>query len=104
MFEIKDVFNEPVSLTRDVWAAIVKKHPEVDGLDGEIKLTIFQPDKVVKSVYDERVNLYYKYFEKIFKGKLLVVVVKKLSRYEKYVTTAYITDKRKGGEVIWPRN
>lgn len=104
MFEIKDIFNEPVSLTRDVWTNVVRKHPEVDRLEREIKLTIFQPDKVVKSVYDERVNLYYKYFAKIFKGKLLVVVVKRLSYREKYVTTVYITDKRKGGEIIWPKN
>lgn len=103
MLEIKDVFNEQVKLTENAWKEIVKKHPEINGLKSDIALTISHPEIIVKSIYDERVTLYYRYFPHIFKGKLLVVVVKRLSQYEKYIATVYITDRRKGGEVIWPR-
>lgn len=103
MLEIKDVFNEQIRLSEDVWRDIIKKHPEVEDLESDIALTISHPEVVVKSVYDERVTLYYRYFPDILKGKLLVVVVKRLSQYEKYVVTVYVTDKRKGGEIIWPR-
>lgn len=103
MLEIKDVFNEQVKLAEDVWRDIFKKHPEVRGLKLDIALTVSHLEVVVKSIYDERITLYYRYFPNIFSGKLLVVVVKRLSQDEKYVATVYITDKRKGGEVIWPK-
>lgn len=103
MLEMKDVFNEQVKLTEDVWTDIIKKHPEVKRLKPDIALTISHPEVIIKSIYDERMTLYYRYFPNIFSGKLLVVIVKRLSQNEKYIATVYITDKRKGGEVIWPR-
>ncbi|MFA4889917.1 MAG: hypothetical protein WC628_10170 [Candidatus Omnitrophota bacterium] len=103
MLEIKDVFSEQVKLIENAWKDIIKKHPEVKDLKSEIAMTISHPEVIVKSVYDERVTLCYRYFPDIFKGKLLVVVVKRLSQQEKYVATVYITDVRKGGEIIWPR-
>lgn len=103
MLEVKDVFNEQVKLIEGVWKDIIKKHPEVEALKSEIVLTVSHPEVIVKSVYDERVTLYYRYFPHIFKGKLLVTVVKRLSQHEKYIATVYITDARKGGEIIWPR-
>ena len=30
-----------------------------------------------------------------------IEVVKRVSRAERYVATAYVTDKRKGGEILW---
>lgn len=104
MIDIKDVFDERVKLVKEVWVDIVKKHLEVEGLKAKIALTISHPEVITRSAYNERVSLYYRYFPNIFKGKLLVVVVKKLSGYEKYVATVYITNKRKGGEIVWPRN
>ena len=103
MLEIKDIFNEQVRLIEGAWKDIVKKHPEVKDLKSEIALTISHPEVIIKSVYDTRVTLYYRYFPAIFKGKLLVVAVKRLSQQEKYIATVYITDRRKGGEIIWPR-
>lgn len=103
MLEIKDVFGEQVKLIENAWKDIIKKHAEVKDLKSEIALTISHPEVIVKSVYDERVTLYYRYFPNIFKGKLLVVVVRRLRQYEKYIATVYITDRRKGGEIIWPK-
>ena len=100
---IKDVFGEGIRLSEETWNDIVKKHPEVKSLKSEIALTISHPEVIIKSVYDARVTLYYRYFPTIFKGKLLVVAVKRLSQQEKYIATVYITDRRKGGEIIWPR-
>lgn len=89
-------------MTKRCWRDIVKKHPEVQGLESGVALAISHPEVIVKSLYDERMSLYYRYFPNILKGKILVVVVKTISQQEKYVATVYITDKRKGGEIIWP--
>lgn len=102
MLEINDVFGEKVKLSGDSWKDIVKKHPEVESLESAISLTLSHPEVVTKSIYNDKVSLYYRFLPNIFKGKLLVVVVKRLTQHEKYIATVYITDKRKAGEIIWP--
>ena len=103
MLEIKDVLGETVRLTKEVWDVIVIKHPELRNLKSYIAVTLSNPEVITRSFYDERVVLYYRYFPAILRGKFLVVVVKKVSNAERYVATAYITDKRKGGEILWLR-
>ena len=103
MLEIKDIFGEVLKLTDEVWDAVIIKHPEVKSLKSYIARTVSEAEVVARSVYNERVVLYYRYFPGILKGKFMVVVVKRVTHNEKYVATIYITDKRKGGELLWPK-
>jgi hypothetical protein len=100
-FKIRDVFGAEVILTEFAWQDIQFKHPEVRGLEEKVGRTIREPEVVVRSVYDERVVLCYSFFEEILGGKYLVVVVKTIAKGKKYVSTVYITDRRKGGEIVW---
>jgi hypothetical protein len=101
IIQINDVLGKAVLLTGSVWQDIQIKHPEVKGLEERIKETISQPEVITKSLYDERVWLYYRFFKEVLKGKYLVVIVKSVSKEENYISTIYVTDKRRGGEVVW---
>jgi hypothetical protein len=45
--------------------------------------------------------LYYKFYSSIFRGKFLLVAVKKSLRA--FVLTCYITDEIKKGELVWQK-
>jgi len=67
-----------------------------DELSGALK----EPDIVKNSANDEDVVLFYRFYEHIYKGKYMCVVVK---LNEKLIITAYITDRIKRGDVIWTK-
>ena len=91
-----------IELTEERWKYIILKHPEVKLYYDEIDFVLANPEVVKISKRDKNVLLYYKYFSKIFDGKYLLVVVKKNKR--DFIITIYITDKIKGGEVIWEKS
>ena len=66
-----------------------------------LKETLEEPELIKRSVYDENVILIYKYYEHIYNGKYMCVVVTLDNRL---VVTAYITDRIKDGEIIWTKN
>ena len=85
-----DVLDEEVILTALVRAVILTKHPEVADFIERIE-----------SIRDERVVLYYRYEAEVFAGKWIVVVVKRIDR--NFISTIYVTDQIKSGEVIWTK-
>ncbi len=101
MKTLKDCFGHSVRLTDERLAHILE-HPEMQGMAAEIKRVLIQPQLVRRSRSAASVRLFYEFYaQTIVGGKWLCVVVK----YEKndaFVVTAYLTDKPKAGEDLWP--
>jgi myo-inositol-1-phosphate synthase len=68
-----------------------------------IKETIAHPIKVVQSTSDKSARLYYRYYLGTKVGDKYLCVVVKVSLNDAFVLTAYLTDKIKKGEILWPR-
>jgi len=72
------------------------------GMDAEIEKVLRQPQLVRRSRTDEAVRLFYEFYARtIVGGKWLCVVVKYWEK-DAFVVTAYLTDKPKSGEDLWP--
>lgn len=94
-----DALDEEIALTEQVRTTILSKHPEVADFIDQIEVVLREPDEIRRSIWDDRVVLYYRYETEILNGKWIVVVVKRVDR--NFVSTIYATDKLKSGEVIW---
>ena len=98
---LQDCFGHDVRLTDERLAHIVE-HPEMGGMAGEIERVLRQPQFVRRSRTDESVRLFYEFYaQTIVGGKWLCVVVK-YGESDAFVVTAYLTDKPKAGEDLWP--
>ena len=68
----------------------------------EIEKVLLQPQLVRCSRTDQAVRLFYEFYARtIVGGKWLCVVVKYVDN-DAFVVTAYLTDKPKAGENLWP--
>src|SRR3989338_1756475 len=94
IFEVTDKTGRKIRLTKEQWAHIRKKHPEVEN-SNEVGETIINPDKITYPKFDEAIGCYYKYFkQRPSPDKFLLVLVKYLNG-DGYVITAYYEDKKK---------
>ena len=78
-------------------------HPEMEGLEPDTKNALREPQLVIRSATDESVQLYYYYIQKTLVGAKWLCIVVKYTQEDAFVLTAYLTDKPKQGEQIWPR-
>ena len=97
-----DYQNKQIRLTDERLAHILQ-HPEVKALESEIEKGLLKPEFVVCSKTDVNVSLYYRYYLKTKVGDKWLCVVVKDVEYDRFVLTAYLTDKIKTGEVIWQK-
>lgn len=68
----------------------------------EVERVLLQPQLVRLSRSDAAVKLFYEFYaQTIVGGKWLCVVVK-YAENDAFVVTAYLTDKPKAGEDLWP--
>ena len=68
----------------------------------EVERVLLQPQLVRRSRSDAAVKLFYEFYaQTIVDGKWLCVVVKYVEN-DAFVVTAYLTDKPKAGEDLWP--
>ncbi|MGH7953423.1 MAG: DUF4258 domain-containing protein [Limisphaerales bacterium] len=101
MKTLKDCFGHAVRLTDERLAHILE-HAEMQGMAAEIERVLLQPKLVRRSSTDEEVRLFYEFYaQTIVGGKWLCVVVK-YPENDAFVVTAYLTDKPKAGEDLWP--
>ena len=101
MKAITDCFGHSVRLTDERLAHILE-HPEMKDMGAEIERVLRQPQLVRRSRSDETVRLFYEFYaQTIVGGKWLCVVVK-YAENDAFVVTAYLTDKPKAGEDLWP--
>src|SRR5712692_1115201 len=101
MKTLRDCFGRQVRLTDERLAHILD-HPERKEMDGEMERMLLQPQFVRRSRSDQAVRLFYEFYaQTIVGGKWLCVVVK-YAENDAFVVTAYLTDKPKAGEDLWP--
>lgn len=96
-----DCFGRAVRLTSERIAHILDR-TEMRNMREEIIRTLQAPAEVRISRSDANVRLFYEFYSRTTVGdKWLCVVVKYLAA-DAFVITAYLTDKLKAGESIWP--
>jgi hypothetical protein len=101
MKTLKDCFGHSVRLTDERLAHILE-HAEMKGMAAEIERVLREPQLVRRSRSDKAVRLFYEFYvQTIVGGKWLCVVVKYVEN-DAFVVTAYLTDKPKAGEDLWP--
>ena len=101
MKTLQDCFGDQIRLTDERLAHILE-HPEMKDMSEEIERVLRQPQWVRRSRTDEAVRLFYEFYaQTIVGGKWLCVVVK-YAENDAFVVTAYLTDKPKAGEDLWP--
>jgi hypothetical protein len=72
-------------------------------METEIERVLREPQLVRRSSSDEAVRLFHGFYpETLVGGKWLCVVVKYITN-DTFVITAYLTDKPKSGEDLWPK-
>jgi len=102
MRTLNDCFGNTVRLTDERLGHILQ-HPEMHGFESAIENALNGPDQVRQSRSDASVSLFYGFHEQTSVGaKWLCVVVKNLEA-DAFVVTAYLTDKPKAGELLWPK-
>jgi hypothetical protein len=101
MKTLQDCFGRQVRLTDERLAHILE-HPEMRAMGSEIEQVLRQPQLVRRSILDAAARLFYEFYaQTIVGGKWLCVVVK-YAEDDAFVVTAYLTDKPKAGEDLWP--
>jgi hypothetical protein len=102
MKTLTDYQGRAVRLTDERLAHILE-HPEMVEMEPKLEETLREPQRVVRSRTDTDAALNYRlYFNTLVGDKWLCVVVKYLES-DAFVLTAFLTDKPKTGEVLWPR-
>lgn len=98
----KDFEGKAIRLTTERLRHI-REHPEMRGLAGQIKEVLAHPLKVVQSVSDPEVRLYYRFYFSTKVGDKYLCVVVKMRGDDAFVLTAYLTDTLKKGVMVWPK-
>lgn len=101
IFEAVLKFSKKIALTRQAYEHISERHPEVSGQLEKMKETLINPQVIRKSMYDEKVWLFYRFFSKTPVSQKYLMVAVKLYNGEGIVITSYFTDKIKMGDEIW---
>lgn len=98
---LEDCFGHPVRLTDERLAHILE-HPEMAEMEAEIVRVLRQPQFVRRSRSDATVRLFHEYYAQTLVGGKWLCVVVKYPPDDAFVVTAYLTDKPKAGEDLWP--
>ncbi len=98
---LQDCFGHQVRLTHERLGHILE-HPEMKGLAAEIERILRQPQLVRRSRSDAAVRLFYEFYAQTTVGGKWLCVVVKYEENDAFVVTAYLTDKPKAGEDLWP--
>lgn len=99
---VHDCFGRSVRLT-DERIAHILQHQEMADMEAEIDRVLQTPSEVRISRSDGTVQLFYEYYAKTRVGGKWLCVVVKYASVDGFVVTAYLTDRLKTGETIWPK-
>src|SRR5436189_137305 len=102
MKQLRDFQNRTVRLT-DERLRHVLDHPEMAGMEAAIELTLRSPTVVVRSPDEASIALIYKFYSRTVVGDKWLCVVVKYSDTDAFIVTAYLTDRIRPGEQIWPK-
>ncbi len=102
MKHLTDFQGRAVRLTAERQDHILGHSEMVDMLSG-IEETLSAPEQAVRSRTDDQVILSYRLYRGTRLGDKWLCVVVKYATADAFVLTAYLTDKPKKGEQIWPK-
>lgn len=102
MKTFKDYLNHEVRLSDERLKHILE-HPEMIGMEAALEETLLHPTLVIQSRTDETAALNYRFYLGTKVGDKWLCVVVKYESQDAFVLTAYLTDKPKKGEQIWPK-
>ncbi|NJN22907.1 MAG: DUF4258 domain-containing protein [Leptolyngbya sp. RL_3_1] len=97
-----DYQGRQIRLTDERLAHILER-PEMVGMESAIQNALLQPEIVRQSRTDDAVHLYYRYRDQTLVGEKWLCVVVKYFEDDAFIITAYLTDKIKQGEQVWPK-
>jgi hypothetical protein len=80
----------------------IQEHPEMVNMEIALEETLRGPQLVIRSGTDASANLNYRYYYGTLVGDKWLCVVVKYASDDAFVLTAYLTDKPKKGEQLWP--
>lgn len=98
----KDFSDRRIRLTQERLDHILD-HPEMVEMLPAIEEALSHPERVVQSLSDPEVSLYYRFFSETSVGDKYLCVVVKIIAEDMFILTAYLTDSLKRGEILWPR-
>lgn len=98
---LRDYRGDSVRLTPERLAHILT-HPEMEGFEPAIEETVARPECVIESISDPAARLYYREYTNTRVGRKLLCVVVKVRGNDRFVVTAYLTDRLKRGQRLWP--
>jgi hypothetical protein len=102
MKQLPDCFGNSVRLTDERLSHILER-PEMQGMVEAIEQVLLRPKIVRRSRSDAAVSLFYEFYTQTLVGDKWLCVVVKYSSDDAFVVTAYLTDKPKAGEDLWPQ-
>ena len=76
----------------------------MNGLGAEIERVLTAPQTVRRSRSDDTVRLFYEFYAQTMGGGTWLCVFVKYLEDDAFVVTAYLTDKPKTGDSLWPKN
>jgi len=100
---LHDFEGRAIRLTDERLVHILER-PEMEALEPEIETTLRSPQTVIQSISDDEARLYYRFYMGTKVGDKYLCVVVKVTPVDSFIITAYLTDKVKKGEQLWPRN
>ena len=99
---VEDKFGRRIRMTEERWHHILS-HSEMMGQEEKIKETIGEPELLMRSKHDSRVELYYRFYVQTPATEKYLLVAVKVTDEEGFVITSFFTDKIKKGERVWKR-
>jgi hypothetical protein len=98
---LTDYQGRTIRLTDERLAHILE-HTEMRGLESALEETVRDPSIVIQSRTDPTAALNYRFYFGTRVGDKWLCVVVKYGSTDAFVLTAYLTDKPKRGEQLWP--
>src|SRR5687768_14495098 len=97
----KDHRGRQVRVTDERWEHILE-HREMIGLDEAVEVAVGDPELVIVSKSDPTCLLNYRFISAPRFGDMWLCAVVKYLENDAFLVTAYLTDKIKAGQQVWP--
>lgn len=98
-----DIQGRRIQLTYEGWEHILERHHYMVDFRDEIDETLREAEEIRRSTTaPETTRLYYKWYYGTPRGDKWVCVVVKALPDEAFLVSAYVTDRIKEGELLWP--
>ena len=100
---LQDLFGRRILLTDEGWAHIIGRRRYMADFRDEIGETLREPEEIRRSnSVPETTRLYYKEYNGTSVGDKWMCVAVKVLPDEAFIVSAYVTDRIKKGELLWP--